>query len=69
MEQARSQGVICVALCGQGGRIHELADHVLAMPSTHTPRIQEGHGLIVHILCAMIESALFAAEHQPEPTA
>ncbi|WP_428309540.1 D-sedoheptulose 7-phosphate isomerase [Hydrocarboniphaga sp.] len=64
MEVARSQGLIRVAMCGAGGKIHEMADHVLAMPSTHTPRIQEGHGLVGHIICALIEETLFAAEHK-----
>ena len=61
MESARRRGLVCVALCGAGGRIHELADHVLAMPSTHTARIQEGHGLVVHVLCGLIERGAFAA--------
>jgi D-sedoheptulose 7-phosphate isomerase len=64
MEVAQAQGLIRVAMCGLGGRIHEMAEHVLAMPSTHTPRIQEGHGLAGHIICAMIEDQLFAATHK-----
>ena len=64
MEVAQQQGLIRVAMCGAGGKIHDMADHVLAMPSTHTPRIQEGHGLVGHIICAMIEETLFAAEHK-----
>lgn len=55
-------GVVKIALCGAGGKVHALADHVLAAPSTHTPRIQESHGLIGHIICALIEEALFATE-------
>lgn len=65
MEVAQAQGLVRVAMCGQGGKVHEMAEHVLAMPSTHTPRIQEGHGLVGHIICAMIEEALFAAGHKP----
>ncbi len=64
MEMAQQMGLVRVALCGRGGRIHEMADHVLASPSTHTPRIQEGHGLIGHILCALIEERLFAADYK-----
>jgi D-sedoheptulose 7-phosphate isomerase len=64
MEVAQQQGLIRVAMCGAGGKVHEMADHVLAMPSTHTPRIQEGHGLVGHIICAMIEETLFAAQHK-----
>ena len=57
-------GVIKVALCGAGGKVHELADHVLAAPSTHTPRIQESHLLIEHMICALIEEQLFASEYK-----
>ncbi|MDB5969087.1 MAG: gmhA3 [Hydrocarboniphaga sp.] len=64
MEVAQAQGLIRVAMCGAGGRIHQMAEHVLAMPSMHTPRIQEGHGLVGHIICAMIEEQLFAREYR-----
>jgi D-sedoheptulose 7-phosphate isomerase len=37
-----------------------LCDHCLKMPSKSTPRIQECHILIGHILCSMVEEALFA---------
>lgn len=57
-------GVIKVALCGADGKVHELADHVLAVPSTHTPRIQESHLLIEHVICALIEEQLFASEYK-----
>ncbi|TXH04251.1 MAG: SIS domain-containing protein [Nevskiaceae bacterium] len=59
MEVCKERGLIRVALCGAGGRIHEMAEHVLAVPSTHTPRIQEGHGLIMHIVCALCEEGLY----------
>lgn len=59
MEVCKERGLIRVALCGAGGRIHEMAEHVLAVPSTHTPRIQEGHGLIMHIVCALCEQGLY----------
>lgn len=57
-------GVLKVALCGAGGKVHQMADHVLAVPSTHTPRIQESHLLIEHMICALIEEQLFAAQHK-----
>jgi D-sedoheptulose 7-phosphate isomerase len=52
-------GVISVALCGSGGELEGLVDHVLRMPSAHTPRIQECHILVGHMLCARIERELF----------
>lgn len=68
MEVAQRLGLARVALCGAGGKVQQMAEHVLAVPSAHTPRIQEGHGLIVHILCALVEEQLFAAEHKAPKT-
>lgn len=52
-------GVTSVALCGTGGELAGV-DHVLRMPSSHTPRIQECHILVGHMLCAQVELAMFA---------
>jgi D-sedoheptulose 7-phosphate isomerase len=57
---ARAQGAVTVALTGAGGgRLKSLADHCLAVPSAETPRIQEAHILIGHILCELVEQELF----------
>lgn len=53
-------GVTSVALCGLGGELEPLVDHVLRAPSSHTPRIQECHILIGHMMCAHVESVVFA---------
>lgn len=58
-EACRRLQVTSVALAGQGGELEPLADHVLRVPSHHTPRIQECHILIGHMLCAQVELALF----------
>lgn len=58
-ESCRKLGVTSVALAGLGGELEPLADHVLRVPSHHTPRIQECHILIGHMLCAQVELALF----------
>ena len=57
---AREQGLLTVALTGgTGGRLVELADVVLSVACTsHTPRIQEGHQLIIHIFCERLEELL-----------
>ncbi len=57
---ARALGVQTVAITGgQGGPLKEAADHVLCVASSgHTPRIQEGHLLILHALCERIEEQL-----------
>jgi D-sedoheptulose 7-phosphate isomerase len=51
--------VTSVALCGTGGELEDKADIVLRAPSAHTPRIQECHILIGHMLCAQVELAMF----------
>jgi len=54
----RQLQVTSVALCGQGGELAGV-DHVLRAPSSHTPRIQECHILIGHMLCAQVELDIF----------
>lgn len=57
IEVAKAAGAYTIALIGgKGGRLAELCDLVLAMPSTDTPRIQEAHILVGHILCDLIEA-------------
>jgi D-sedoheptulose 7-phosphate isomerase len=60
VESAKASGLRTVALCGgSGGRLAELADAVLCVArSGVTARIQEGHGMIIHILCQLIEEQL-----------
>lgn len=59
-EEARSRGLICVGLTGnRGGPMRELCDFLLEIPSGDTPKIQEGHLVVGHILCGLIENALF----------
>ncbi len=60
VEAARAAGVWTVALCGgKGGQLAGLADAVLRVACTGiTARIQEGHGMIIHALCQLIEEQL-----------
>jgi len=59
-ETAKEIGVRTIALTGEtGGRMKELADVLLNVPSTDTPRIQESHILIGHILCELVETEMF----------
>ena len=57
---AKKAGIWTVALCGgKGGKLAELADEVLCVASsTTTARIQEGHGMIIHALCQLIEEMM-----------
>src|SRR5512136_3249516 len=59
-EVAKEMGMKTVALTGNdGGAIAKMVDFSLVVPSTSTPRIQEAHILIGHILCEMVEQSLF----------
>ncbi len=57
---ARETGCRTVGLLGKdGGSIRDLVDIDLTVPGQDTPRIQEGHITIIHILCELVEQALF----------
>jgi D-sedoheptulose 7-phosphate isomerase len=59
-EVAKEMGMKTVALTGNdGGMLAKIADVCLVVSSTSTPRIQEAHILIGHILCEMVEHQLF----------
>lgn len=56
---AREHGVLSIALTGAGGgRLRDIADIVIAVPSEETPRIQECHILIGHALAEAVETAI-----------
>lgn len=58
-EAARARGIHVIGFTGRsGGRLAPLAEPCFRMPSDETPRIQEGHEFVGHMLCALIESAL-----------
>ena len=59
IEEAKRLGAITVAFTGRGGELKKLADYVLAVPSVDTPRIQEVHITAGHIICYLVEQALF----------
>lgn len=52
-------GVTSVGLAGNCGKIQEMCDYVISVPSSSTPRIQEAHITIGHIICGLVEAALF----------
>lgn len=62
-EEARGLGLVTVGLTGnRGGPMLDLCDHILPVPSAHTPRIQEGHLVLGHILCKLVEQAIFGGK-------
>lgn len=64
VEACKKRGITTVALCGAAGKLREVCDYALAVPSTHTPRIQESHILLGHCICAVVEEAIWAAEYK-----
>lgn len=57
---AQEKNIHTVALLGKdGGKIAEMADDAIVIPSNVSQRIQEGHITIIHIWCEIIESTLF----------
>lgn len=60
IEAARARELATIGFTGQGGgRMAALCDVCIRIPSASTPRIQEGHAVLGHALCAMIEATLF----------
>ncbi len=57
---AKERGITTVALTGRdGGKMAQTADYTLIVPSDATPRIQESHLLIEHMICDAIEKEMF----------
>jgi D-sedoheptulose 7-phosphate isomerase len=58
--EARKRSLVCIGLTGnRGGAMQELCDHLFEVPTDDTPKIQEGHLVLGHILCGLIENAMF----------
>lgn len=62
---AKAMGIVVVGLTGgSGGKMKELCDFCICVPSPSTPRIQEAHLTIEHTICAAIEQRIFGSTHQ-----
>lgn len=60
LDEARQRNLVCIGFTGnKGGPMQDKCHHVLAVPSADTPKIQEGHLVLGHIYCGLIEEALF----------
>ncbi|HHS96147.1 MAG TPA: SIS domain-containing protein [Phaeodactylibacter sp.] len=60
IRQARKEQMTVVGFTGAtGGEMAKLCDYLIRMPSSDTPRIQEGHILVGHIICEQVEAAMF----------
>ena len=59
-EEAHSKGIITIGFTGEsGGSIRSLCDYLINIPSSDTPRIQESHIMVGHIICQLVEEQLF----------
>ena len=59
-ETAKEMGIVIISLTGEtGGVMKDFSDILLNVPSTDTPRIQESHIMIGHIICEIVETTLF----------
>jgi D-sedoheptulose 7-phosphate isomerase len=60
LQAARDRGMLTVGFTGEGGGgMAALCDILLTVPAASTPRIQEGHEVLGHAICALIEATLF----------
>lgn len=59
IKEAKNLGLTTIGLCGSGGEIVKLADKTLSIQSTDPNRIQESHLVIEHIVCDLVEHALY----------
>jgi len=61
LEKAKEKGAITIGMTGiKENKIEKLARYCLKIPSTDTPRIQEGHITVGHIICYLVEKELFS---------
>lgn len=65
LKVAKSKGMVTVAMTGKsGGKMKDVVDYLLNVPSTDTPRIQEAHILLGHIFCQIVEEDLFGNKNK-----
>jgi D-sedoheptulose 7-phosphate isomerase len=58
LRAARQRGLVTVGLTGNGGgEVAGLVDHLIDVPHRNTQRIQEVHGMVLHVLCEVVEEA------------
>lgn len=59
LREARAHGLLTIGLTGRGGgELRPLADLMIDVPHDNTQRIQEVHGMVVHLLCEIVDDAV-----------
>ena len=67
LETARARHLTCIGFTGNlAGELSQLCHIVLEIPSSDTPKIQEAHLVLGHILCGLVEHALFGSIRSAE---
>ncbi|MGD0581538.1 MAG: D-sedoheptulose 7-phosphate isomerase [Bacteroidales bacterium] len=67
ISEAGKKGITTIGLTGRsGGRMKDSCDLMINVPSDETPRIQEAHIMIGHIICSIIETSLFGTNNTVE---
>jgi len=67
LKAAKEKGLITIGFTGKkGGRLKDAVDYCLHIPSDDTPRIQEGHITVGHIICEIVERELFGPDEKRE---
>ena len=65
-ETARKKAMSTVGFTGEsGGMMKPFCDHLINIPSTDTPRIQESHIMVGHIICQLVEERYFTSNPRP----
>lgn len=60
LKECKKKEIITIGLTGaKGGEMAKLCDYCIKVPSNETPRVQESHILVGHIICAVVEEVLF----------
>lgn len=63
LEESRRKGLVTVGLTGQpGGSMPPLCDYCIRVPSSETPKIQELHMVLGHIICGLVEQEMFGGD-------
>lgn len=65
IEEAKVQNLITIGFCGQKEcAMDKLCDIIIKVPSSETPKIQESHIMIGHIICAIVEKEIFGGKNK-----
>lgn len=60
-ETAKEKGMVTIGFTGMtGGQLKSVSDYLINIPSTDTPRIQESHIMVGHIICQLVEEKMYA---------